>query len=299
MYDSETKVKILQKTEDLVHQCSKLDDSKNIKQVAALFKLINNTTREKALNFYTEKIQSYIESIKQHLLKKECVFLNGTFCLENPLEINFNKIFEKANDQEKEILLSHFEGIAQLLWPEEFQPAPSKEKKLIDDIFNSLASLQHIEEKTPSHILQNIGKNTVLVDQTKSFISAVTSGSADPHVLLDHILKKIEDNEEARENESVEELKSIVVQAREKGKSLDVFQAIQIIRQLIATKSFKYFMENRQEILENIPEEAKNLVKFNPEIEQLIKNANQDDVANTLSTLFIQNTTECTEKEEN
>jgi hypothetical protein len=286
MIEKETKIKILQKTEDLIEQCLKLDDSKNIKQCLALFKLVNNNTHEKAINFYSEKVIDYITNIKEHLLQKKHPFTDPTFCLENPLEINFNTIFEKAKEDQREILFSHFSGIARLMWPEDFQPSPSKEEKLIDDIFTSLASLQHIEEKTPSHILKNIGKNTQLVDQTKAFIAAVTSGSADPHVLLDHIIKKIDNTEEARENENVEELKSIVLQAREKGNSYDILHAIQTIRQLASTKSFKYFMENKEEILENIPEEAKNLVKFTPEFENLIQQATQEDDINTLSKLF-------------
>ena len=296
MHDKEIQIKILQKTEDLIKQCMKLDDSDGIKYCHKIFNCVNNNPTEKARGVYVEKVFQYWSLIKENLKNKE-PFQNSTFSLEFPLEINFTKILEQADDTEKDILYSHMNGIATLLWPDEFESEPSFEEKIVEDIFQSLESLQHIENKTPGHILKSISSNTDLMTKTKTFIEAVSTGKANPHVLLDNILKKVDTKEETKDNENIEELKTIVLKAREKGNRLDLIDAIQIVRQLIATKSFKYFMENKEEILENIPEEAKrHIIKLNSSnISELISSGEtEEEIASTLTTYF---STECQEND--
>lgn len=258
--DSAQMVKRIKQVEDLLEQCVKIEPSETTQKIIQLFSLVNENSHKHAKEFYTKLIVNYWKTIKENILKTPFELENSVFVIEPPLKIEFGKILSVANNEQKQILALHFKAIASSIWPSEFPESDTKEADMIDSLFESLMSMEHLQDpqKTPASVIQHLGANKDLLNKAKDFMEAMTNKSLSPRKVLEYIVKKVDSLQESLgTDDNIEELKTII--ADTKDKPLDYMTAFQLLVRLKQTGFFKYFLQHRDDILDNIPIEAKEL----------------------------------------
>jgi len=257
MGDKEDSVRIVKRVEDCLEQCNKVEKSETIKKCIQLLSLVNEESHEKAKKFYKEKITSYWKTIKDDLDKEPLKLSNSTFVIEHPLQVDFGKILDAASPEQKSVLALHFKSVAASIWPDEFPEPQNREAIQIDAFLENLKAFGFSQDPNsdPQGVIKNLKENTVLINQSKEICQAMASGNLDIFKTLDHCLKKLEETKVSSAND-MEELKSLIDYMRDRP--LDAVTALNVMIKLRKLDAIKLLKDNRKQVLENIPEEAKN-----------------------------------------